>query len=78
MTHRPCLPIASSINHIKSASDELVCYMTDMILSRRAELSTGEAEQRHDLFNQLIENSGREFAVAEKSDRGLTDEELIG
>jgi hypothetical protein len=52
--------------------------MTGMISSRRAELSTGDAEQRHDLFNQLIENSGREHAEGEKSHGGLTDDELVG
>ncbi len=52
--------------------------MTGMIRSRRSELAAGVAEQRYDLFNQLIENSGADVAAGEKGEGGLQDDELVG
>ncbi len=52
--------------------------MTSMIRTRRLELQSGSVQQKHDLFNQLIENSGADKQAGEKGDGGLTDEELVG
>lgn len=52
--------------------------MTDMIRSRRSELAVGAANERYDLFNQLIENSGADIAAGEKGEGGLKDDELVG
>jgi hypothetical protein len=67
-----------SLQHIKASSDELLSFMTDMIRSRRSELAVGAANQRYDLFNQLIENSGADIAAGEKGEGGLKDDELVG